>query len=145
MGQMCSHTPTETHTHTHSHRLTQTNRKIHTCSTHIQSHMSRHTQIITIITLAHAQAIIYSNIQLHMQEGTPGQDLSVAQLLNGTQTYTYTQRRMFIYVQQTFDFCLNLKLAHTFYLSATLSQKGSEKHQTLSVLTGFEFLCWTHK
>lgn len=65
MGQMRSHT----HTHTHTYRLTQTYRMIHT---HTVTHEPTHTQIITIITLAHAQAIIYSNIQLHMQEGTPG-------------------------------------------------------------------------
>lgn len=44
--------------------------------THTRS--QTHTKIIAIITLAHAQAIIYSNIQLHMQESTPGYNLSIA-------------------------------------------------------------------
>lgn len=55
------------HTQTHTHRHTE---YIHA---RVYTHEPTHTQIITIIiTLAHAQTIIYSNIQLHMQEGTPG-------------------------------------------------------------------------
>lgn len=59
-------------THTHTHMQTHTdvrNIYTHMCTV---THEPTHTQIIAIITLAHAQAIIYSNIQLHMQEGTPG-------------------------------------------------------------------------
>lgn len=65
-----------THAHTHTYTYVQTHTDIrndtHVFYTHTVTHEPTHTQIITIITLAHAQAIIYSNIQLHMQEGTPG-------------------------------------------------------------------------
>lgn len=62
----CVHT--HTHTLTHTYRLTQAHGAMHTCSTHARAD----THTIDSITLAHAQAIIYSNIQLHMQDGTPG-------------------------------------------------------------------------
>lgn len=60
----CARTHKNTHTYVQNHA--------HMFYTHTVTHEPTHTQIITIITLAHAQAIIYSNIQLHMQEGTPG-------------------------------------------------------------------------
>lgn len=67
MGQMRSHTHTDAYIQTHTgdaHMFyTRTSRHTHTHT---------HVQIINSITLAHAQAIIYSNIQLHMQDGTPG-------------------------------------------------------------------------
>lgn len=109
MGQMCSNT----HTHTQ-------NDPCMFC-THAVTHELTHTQIITIITLAHAQAIIYSNIQLHMQEGTPGQDLCVAQLLNHIQAYT--QRQIYICKQTNKSNCfysgLLLKVASDFHLKVS--------------------------
>lgn len=70
MGQMRSRTHTHADTHTHM----QTHTDVRNIYTHMctVTHEPTHTQIIAIITLAHAQAIIYSNIQLHMQESTPG-------------------------------------------------------------------------
>lgn len=72
---------TRTNTQAHTYRLTQSG--AHAFHTHTLGKKARalahtHTQIIAIITLAHAQAIIYSNIQLHMQESTPGYNLSIA-------------------------------------------------------------------
>lgn len=73
-----------THTHTDAYVQTHTStwRDAHMFYTHAithepthtqrYTHRHTHTQIISSITLAHAQAIIYSNIQLHMQDGTPG-------------------------------------------------------------------------
>lgn len=73
---------TRTNTQAHTYRLTRSG--AHACCAHTlggartRSQTQTHTQIIAIITLAHAQAIIYSNIQLHMQESTPGYNLSIA-------------------------------------------------------------------
>lgn len=79
MGQMRSHTHKHTgaYVQTHTERCYMRVTLTHEAErTHTRS--QTHTKIITIITLAHAQAIIYSNIQLHMQESTPGYNLSIA-------------------------------------------------------------------
>lgn len=129
------HTCTRVHTNVYTH-------------SHVSMHTHASTQIIIIIiTLAHAQAIIYSTTSNYICKKTPHEIVVTVHHLSATAYWQHTDCHSTIPKNNNvFDFLYFVYKVDLSFLSESntlLDVVG--KTRQLSALTGFEFLCWTHK